>query len=156
MIASTAWKVSTSALIFCGSITGCSSQPKTDPDTLVNVCKSVVAAITTSNSHKSMSGRFSDGMSNVEYARDDDGKVFKSQCKFYPTSDRTGAVVWRGVDVWEPGGGPGIWREREYDEIVEYLSTVGENGKETITLQIIYTGASRTPTGRKRFEEFVF
>lgn len=147
-------KASTTIAIFSGLIMGC--QPKTDPNTLVKACKSVVAAITTSNSHESMSGWHSNGISQVEYARDDDGKIFKSQCKYYPTSNRAGTVVWRGVDVWEPGGGPGIWREREYDEIVKYFSKIDANGKETIILQLIETTAGKVPTGKETFKEFIF
>ena len=127
-----------------------------EPETLVNVCKSVIAAITTSNSHESMNGVHSGGISDIWYIRDSDKKKFKSQCKYFPTSPTTGEVVWRGVDVWEPGSGPGIWREREYDEIVNYWSEKDAKNIETITLEILDTGADRIMTGKRKIEIYKF
>jgi hypothetical protein len=46
-------------------------------------------------------------MAFVSYIRDD-GTIWKYQCK---TDGQT--MVWRGVDIFSPGGGPGRWREEE-------------------------------------------
>lgn len=103
-----------------------------------------------------MTGIHTGDISTISYYRDDDGKLFKSQCKYYPTSPTTGAVVWRGVDVWEPGSGPGIWREREYDEIVNYWAEKDDTNNETVTLEIITTGANKKPTGKTAVKKYKF
>ena len=55
--------------------------------------------------------------------------------------------VWRGVDIFGDGQGPGVWREREYDPIINYWVTGDSVNKEKITLQQVETGADKKPTG---------
>jgi hypothetical protein len=44
----------------------------------------------------------------ISYARQDDGKTFKYECTINGNS-----IVWRGVDVFSPGEGPGRWRNED-------------------------------------------
>lgn len=127
-----------------------------EPETLENVCKSVIAALTTSNSHKSMFSSHAGDISDVSYNRESDGKLWKAQCKYYPSSPTTGSVVWRGVDIFEPGGGPGVWREREYDQIVNYWAEKDDTNSEAITLEILETGANKELTGERKVEKYKF
>jgi hypothetical protein len=54
--------------------------------------------------HENESGR----LVGISYIRADDGKEWKYECK---TDGST--IVWRGVDLFEPGGGPGRWRDED-------------------------------------------
>ena len=44
----------------------------------------------------------------ISYARSDDRKIFKYECR----TDGV-AIEWRGVDLFEDGGGPGRWRTED-------------------------------------------
>ena len=41
----------------------------------------------------------------ISYVRSDDQKLFKYECKLEGEN-----IVWRGVDIFAPGEGPGRWR----------------------------------------------
>ena len=118
-----------------------------DLNTLINVCKaSIHKSIGASTPADQMESSLSGGLVDVAYTRDD-GKDFKYQCKYYPITATTGRVVWRGVDIFGDGQGPGVWREREYDPIINYWVTGDSVNKEKITLQQVETGADKKPTG---------
>lgn len=44
----------------------------------------------------------------LSYTRSDDGKLFKYECKLDGDN-----IVWRGVDIFGPGEGPGRWRDED-------------------------------------------
>ena len=67
----------------------------------------------------SMSSDYSDGsagIAGISYIRSDDGKLFKYECK---TDGQT--IVWRGIDVFGPGQGPGRWRDEDSRPVASYL-----------------------------------
>lgn len=67
----------------------------------------------------SMSSDYSDlsqGIVGISYIRSDDGKMFKYECK---TDGRT--IVWRGIDIFGPGQGPGRWRDEDSRPMASYL-----------------------------------
>ena len=45
---------------------------------------------------------------SISYIREDDAKEFKYQCK-----EKDGDIIWRGVDIFGPGEGPGRWRNED-------------------------------------------
>ena len=45
---------------------------------------------------------------SISYVRADDSKEFKYQCK-----EEEGNIIWRGVDIFRPGEGPGRWRDED-------------------------------------------
>lgn len=73
----------------------------------------------------------------VEYDRPSDGKRWKYECKFPDSSSR---VVWRGVDIFAPGEGPGRWRDSPYDD--KYFYSFSNDGK--LLLKREYTDGSVT------------
>jgi len=50
----------------------------------------------------------SEGLVAISYVRNDDQKLFKYECKLDGDN-----IVWRGVDIFGPGEGPGRWREED-------------------------------------------
>jgi hypothetical protein len=44
----------------------------------------------------------------ISYIRSDDQKLFKYECKLDGEN-----IVWRGVDLFAPGEGPGRWRDED-------------------------------------------
>ena len=54
-------------------------------------------------------------MAYVSYARPDDGKVWKNRCR--ADGQR---IIWAGIDIYGPGGGPGRWREAAEDEVMTF------------------------------------
>jgi hypothetical protein len=50
----------------------------------------------------------SEGSVSISYVRNDDQKLFKYECKLEGDN-----IVWRGVDIFGPGEGPGRWREED-------------------------------------------
>ena len=44
----------------------------------------------------------------ISYIRSDDQKLFKYECKLDGEN-----IVWRGVDIFAPGEGPGRWRDED-------------------------------------------
>lgn len=48
------------------------------------------------------------GIVGISYVRSADGKQFKYECK---SNGRQ--IVWRGVDLFRPGEGPGRWRDED-------------------------------------------
>ena len=47
-------------------------------------------------------------IAGISYIRPDDNTRFKYECTI-----QDGNIVWRGVDIYEPGGGPGRWRDED-------------------------------------------
>lgn len=60
-------------------------------------------------------------LADVSYARPDDGKTWKYQCKSEGTN-----VYWRGVDLDGPGSGPGRWRDNPFDNKLTYSESRGK------------------------------
>lgn len=50
----------------------------------------------------------------ISYIRSDDQKSFKYECKLDGEN-----IVWRGVDIFAPGEGPGRWRDEDAKPISE-------------------------------------
>lgn len=42
----------------------------------------------------------------ISYIRSDDQKLFKYECRIDGTM-----ILWHGVDIFDPGEGPGRWRD---------------------------------------------
>lgn len=62
-----------------------------------------------------------DSYFRVTYKRPDDGKTFKNECRFDGNS-----IVWRGVDIFAPGEGPGRWRDNPADERITWSKVDGK------------------------------
>jgi hypothetical protein len=52
---------------------------------------------------------------SVSYARPADGKLWKYECKVDGEM-----IIWRGVDVFGPGQGPGRWRVEDAKPLVSF------------------------------------
>lgn len=84
--------------------------PSVNPIDLAAECKKYIGEIMGRSpasmqvDHQSDPGR----LVGVSYIRSDDGKKFMYECK---TDGVT--IVWRGVDIFGPGEGPGRWRDEE-------------------------------------------
>ena len=84
--------------------------PSVKPIDLAAECKKYIGEIMGRSpasmqvDHQSDPGR----LVGVSYVRGDDGKRFIYECK---TDGVT--IVWRGVDIFGPGEGPGRWRDEE-------------------------------------------
>ena len=72
---------------------------------LAKYCKQLVGDIMGRNPESMRTDKTSKGITSISYIRADDGKKFKYQCK-----GEGGNIIWRGVDLFRPGGGPGRWR----------------------------------------------
>lgn len=55
-----------------------------------------------------LTDKIESGLVSISYVRADDSKEFKYQCK-----EEKGNIVWRGVDIFQPGEGPGRWRDED-------------------------------------------
>jgi hypothetical protein len=85
-------------------------EPKSQVKNLSTKCKNYIGEImgrspeSMSVDHEEDPGR----LVGISYIRDDDGKQFKYECKTDGTS-----IVWRGVDIFAAGEGPGRWRDED-------------------------------------------
>ncbi len=52
--------------------------------------------------------RNAEKIAGISYTRQDDGKLFKYECTINGDS-----IVWRGVDIFRQGEGPGRWRSED-------------------------------------------
>lgn len=75
----------------------------------------------------------------VSYARPSDGKNWHNECKFEGNQ-----VVWRGIDAFGAGSGPGRWRDGPYDERISY-----EVNPDRVTINMVYSDGS---TSSEHFE----
>ncbi|MFO1014520.1 MAG: hypothetical protein U1E50_12235 [Caulobacteraceae bacterium] len=82
---------------------------------LGRVCRAAVAAINGRDPSIIRIVRSEEGMAYTEYARPDDGKIWKNRCR--TDGDR---VIWSTVDLDGPGTGPGRWRNDPADEIIRF------------------------------------
>lgn len=88
--------------------------PSANPIDLASECKKYIGEIMGRSpasmqvDHQSDPGR----LVRISYIRSDDGKKFIYECK---TDGVT--IVWRGVDIFGPGEGPGRWRDEEAKSI---------------------------------------
>lgn len=55
-------------------------------------------------------------MVGISYIRSSDQKLFKYECR-----SNGSEILWRGVDIFSPGEGPGRWREEDAESIASYL-----------------------------------
>lgn len=51
----------------------------------------------------------------ISYRRPADGKMFKYECRIDGE-----AIIWRGVDIFRPGEGPGRWRHEDSRLVARY------------------------------------
>ena len=107
---------------------------------LGRVCRAAVAEL---NGRDPASMQVKDnaaGIVRVEYRRPDDNKLWKNDCRV--EGDK---LIWRGVDAFGHGSGPGRWREDPMDEVITFAldgSNVtinmtfsdGSSGSETYTI----------------------
>lgn len=98
------------------------------------VCRAGIAAL---NGHSPGIMKASVGGEDtirITYARPDDGKIWKNECRI--EGDR---LVWRTVDAFGPGSGTGRWRTHPADEVISYRV---DGDKVTITMR--YEDGSET------------
>lgn len=60
----------------------------------------------------------SDGgtIAGISYIRSSDQKQFRYECKIEGTN-----IIWRGIDIFAPGEGPGRWRNEDAQPLAAYL-----------------------------------
>lgn len=88
-----------------GCASGTSSTPGISTPRLFAECRSIIG-LTMGRDPSTIEEDYSKGsLVGIRYIRDDDGKEFKYECKV-----EDGNLVWRGVDIFGPGQGPGRWR----------------------------------------------
>jgi hypothetical protein len=87
-----------------------SEKPIPKPIDLASECKKYIGQIMGRSPASMQVDHQSDpgSLVGVSYIRSDDGKKFIYECK---TDGST--IVWRGVDIFGPGEGPGRWRDEE-------------------------------------------
>ena len=102
---------------------------------LGRVCRAAVAALNGRDPAIIKVERVADGVAHVGYARPDDGKVWKNQCRV-----EGNRVIWASVDLNGPGSGPGRWRTDAEDEVVTYVLDGG-----TVKVKITYSDGSAEP-----------
>jgi len=84
---------------------------------LVDKCKSYISGIMgqpTSIMDSSPGGSEADDIARISYRRPADGKIFKYECRLDGNS-----IIWRGVDIFAQGEGPGRWRHEDAKPISE-------------------------------------
>ena len=85
-------------------------EPKPSPIDLASECKKYIGEIMgkSPNSmkvdHQDDPGR----LVGISYIRNNDGKKFSYECRTDGVS-----IVWRGLDIFASGDGPGRWRDEE-------------------------------------------
>jgi len=89
--------------------------PKLSAPNLGRVCRAAIAAINVRDpgTVRVVSSRAD--IVRVRHRRPDDGSVWTSEC----TQDGD-KVVWRAVDAFGPGSGPGRWRTHPMDEVLTF------------------------------------
>ncbi len=85
----------------------CSTQSVSSAD-LTNYCKQLVDDVMGRDPNIMLTGQVTADIVSISYVRADDAKEFKYQCK-----EEGGTIVWRGVDIFQPGEGPGRWRNED-------------------------------------------
>ena len=75
---------------------------------LTKYCKQLVGDLMGRDPSIMLSGQATPENVSISYVRADDSKEFKYQCK-----EDGGNIVWRGVDIFRPGEGPGRWRNED-------------------------------------------
>jgi len=97
-------------LVPCGNI----AQAGSDSD-LGNICRAAVAAIMGRDIKIMKLDQVHAGIAQVSYTRPSDHTQWKNQCRV--EQDR---VIWRTIDAFGPGSGPGPWRSRPEDEVIRF------------------------------------
>ena len=82
----------------------CSSQPVSSVE-LTNYCKQLIGDVMGRDPGSMSTDKVSTDIVSISYIREDDAKEFKYQCK-----EKDSDIIWRGVDIFGPGEGPGRWR----------------------------------------------
>lgn len=95
----------------------------------VDACKQTIALLFGRKKSIMKARIIEPNLIRVEYLRPDDGKRWKNECAFEGNK-----IIWRGVDIFKPNGGPGRWRTDALDENVTWRN---EDGK--IKVKVTYT-----------------
>ena len=92
----------------------CSSQSISSLE-LTNFCKQLIGDVMGRDPGSMIADQVSADITSISYVRDDDAKEFKYQCK-----EEEGDIIWRGVDIFGPGEGPGRWRNEDARAITSF------------------------------------
>lgn len=85
----------------------CSTQSVSSVD-LTKYCKQLVGDAMGRDPSIMLTDQATTENVSISYIREDDSKEFKYQCK-----EEGGNIIWRGVDIFRPGDGPGRWRNED-------------------------------------------
>lgn len=80
----------------------------THKDLSAEKCKRYIGAIMGRSSEGMNTVSESEDLVRIEYERDSDGKRFTYECATLGDN-----IVWRGIDIFSPGEGPGRWRKED-------------------------------------------
>ena len=75
---------------------------------LANYCKQLVGDLMGRDPSIMVTNQVTADIVSISYVRADDAKEFKYQCK-----EENKHIIWRGVDIFGPGEGPGRWRNED-------------------------------------------
>jgi hypothetical protein len=119
------------SLALCSCTTGGNSEGLTGEDRQT-ICKAAISMEMGQNISIMESYKAIPEISRIEYVRPSDGKRWKYECKFPGDNYQ---VVWRGVDIFAAGGGPGRWRDSAYDD--EYFYSISGDGAFTLKRKFV-------------------
>ena len=106
------------------AVSACSTQSVSRVDSsksistvdLANYCKQLVGDLMGRDPSIMATGQVTADIASISYVRADDAKEFKYQCK-----EDGGNIVWRGVDIFGPGEGPGRWRDEDARPVSSFI-----------------------------------
>lgn len=83
---------------------------------LAKYCKQLVGDLMGRDPNIMVTGQVTADIVSISYVRADDAKEFKYQCK-----EDEGNIIWRGVDIFGPGEGPGRWRNEDARPVSTFI-----------------------------------
>ena len=83
---------------------------------LAKYCKQLVGDLMGRDPNFMVTGQVTADIVSISYVRADDAKEFKYQCK-----EDEGNIIWRGVDIFGPGEGPGRWRNEDARPVSTFM-----------------------------------
>ena len=106
------------------AVSACSTQSVSRVDSsksistvdLANYCKQLVGDLMGRDPSIMVTNQITADIVSISYVRADDAKEFKYQCK-----EDDGYVLWRGVDIFGPGEGPGRWRNEDARPVSAFI-----------------------------------
>ena len=98
------------------SVTRVDSSKSISTINLAKYCKQLVGDLMGRDPNIMVTGQATSDIVSISYVRADDAKEFKYQCK-----EDEGNIIWRGVDIFGPGEGPGRWRNEDARPVSTFI-----------------------------------